>query len=150
MATSPLRAFPFELAQPRLSYEDIDALQASGMNSLRRGHEAGRIGTDINARQAQEANLRATGDVAAADAQRKAVQALQLRPSIYAPPVQRLEPIGGAGDALSWAPVPTLGVELLGFSSAASIARPSAIRSTWPGRRRGWFRRDKVPVAQPA
>lgn len=76
---------------------------ADGMGSLRRGYNAGRIGTDVNAALDDEASYRAQGreQEAAAAAQRAAD--LQRRQAMYAPDVGRVEDIKGLGDALSWA-----------------------------------------------
>lgn len=96
-------------ATPAISQQDQEAFTASGMSSLRRGYEAGRIGTDINAAAAQEASLRRAaeaGDVQAlaeAEALRANIGNLQQRQAMYAPQIGRVEDIGGVGDALSWA-----------------------------------------------
>jgi hypothetical protein len=90
------------LRAPLVSQEEAAAIDAQGMSTLRRGYEAGRIGTNINARLAEESALRAAGDVAAADALRTNLAPRQLRQGIYAPPVSQVEQIGGAGDAASW------------------------------------------------
>ena len=77
-------------------------LEVSGMNSLSRGWEAGRIGNEANSLSAKELNLRASGDIAGADAMRKQIAGLQLRQGMYAPKVGRVEDIHGIGDAGSW------------------------------------------------
>lgn len=89
--------------------EDLDALRVSGMSSLGRGYEAGRIGTDINSAAAREASLRARAEqgdttaLAEAETLRSQIGNLQQRQALYAPKVGRVEDIGGVGDALSWA-----------------------------------------------
>ena len=76
---------------------------AENMGSLRRGYEAGRIGTDINADLIDEASLRSAGRTAEADALAVQTRAAQARQAMYAPRVGRVEDISGVGDALSWA-----------------------------------------------
>lgn len=76
---------------------------AENMGSLRRGYEAGRIGTDINANLIDEASLRSAGRTAEADALAVQTRAAQARQAMYAPRVGRVEDISGVGDALSWA-----------------------------------------------
>lgn len=96
-------------ATPVATPDQIGALEASGMSSLRRGYEAGRIGTDINALAAQEASLRRAAEagdaqaLAQADALRSNITGLQQRQGMYAPQVGRLEDIHGLSDAGSWA-----------------------------------------------
>lgn len=82
---------------------DIEAVDAKQMGSLRRGYEAGRIGTDVNANLIDEAGMRSSGRDAEADALAQRTQALQRRQAMYAPDVGRVEDIGGLRDALSWA-----------------------------------------------
>lgn len=53
---------------------------AENMGSLRRGYEAGRIGTDINANLIDEASLRSAGRAAEADALAVQTRAAQARP----------------------------------------------------------------------
>ncbi len=76
---------------------------AENMGSLRRGYEAGRIGTDINANLIDEASLRSAGRTAETDALAVQTRAAQARQAMYAPRVGRVEDISGVGDALSWA-----------------------------------------------
>ena len=61
------------LATPIATPEDLDALAASGMGSLRRGYESGRLANEANYNLANLANLRATGDPAAAGLLRRPV-----------------------------------------------------------------------------
>lgn len=105
------------LATSTVTPEDLASLEASGMNSLRRGYESGRLGTEANYNLARESSLRAAGDTAAADALRGQTQALQRRASIYAPAVGQVEDIDGVGSGLSWA------AGQLG-STAASVQDP--------------------------
>lgn len=96
-------------ARPTITAQDDAALAASGMSSLRRGYESGRIGADINAAAAQEASLRRAaeaGDVQAlaeAETLRSGIGALQQRQGVYAPRVGRVEDIDGLGNFGSWA-----------------------------------------------
>ena len=89
--------------QSAVSPREIDALQASGMTSLRRGYEAGRVGTDLNAALAAEASARASGDLAAAEEAAQAQQRLGLRQQLYTPEVARVEDVNSLGSAGSWA-----------------------------------------------
>lgn len=90
------------LATSTVTPEDLTALEASGMGSLRRGYESGRLGTEANYNLARESSLRAAGDVAAADALRAQTEGLQRRASIYAPAVSQVEQIDGIGSGASW------------------------------------------------
>lgn len=107
MAT--LRTPLFGQTDSNLAPDQLTQLKTSGMSSLRRGYEAGRIGTDINAAAAQEAWLRAQaeqGDTAAlAQAQtlRGRIGGLQRTQALYAPEVGRVEDVDGVGSALSYA-----------------------------------------------
>ena len=53
--------------------------RGAGMSALRRGYEAGRLGTDMNAALADEAAARAAGDAAAAEAAARTQQRVGLR-----------------------------------------------------------------------
>lgn len=128
MATSLLRedVLPFirtsaqpHFAAPSLSNNQLDYLDASGMGSLRRGYEAGRLGTEANYNLAQEASLRAAGDVPAADALAAQTQGLRQRQSIYTPRVSQVEDIHGIGD------VPDYVLGQVG-QGAASMQDPAA------------------------
>lgn len=88
--------------QGELTAQDLDALDVSSMNSLSRGWAAGRIGNDANALSAEEMNLRASGDVAGADALRQQIKGLDLRRGAYAPAVGRVEDVHGLGDVGSY------------------------------------------------
>lgn len=108
MAT--LRAPLFGQEELNLSAPQLAAVQLDGMSSLRRGYEAGRIGTDINAAAAQEASLRRAAEagdaqaLAEAEALRANIGGLQQRQAMYAPEVSRVEDINwNPGRALSWA-----------------------------------------------
>lgn len=81
-----------------LSQEQLDTVAASGMGSLRRGYESGRLGTEANYNLARESGLRAGGDVSAADSLRVQTDALRRRAGIYAPNIQQVEQIQGIGD----------------------------------------------------
>lgn len=93
---------PFQLAAPSMSPGQLEALDASSMGSLRRGYESGRLAGGASYNSAREANLRAAGDKIGADRLREESAALKQRASIYAPPVGRVEDIGGLGDAASY------------------------------------------------
>lgn len=77
--------------------------RADDMWAPTRGYVAGRIGTDINAALADEASLRAAGDLQGADVAARRALELQQRQALYAPRVGRVEDIGGVGDFMSWA-----------------------------------------------
>ena len=81
----------------------VDEAAAQGMGSLRRGWEAGRIGTETNALSAEELNLRAAGEIDRASLLREQIGGLQQRQATFAPRVGRVEDINGVGDGLSWA-----------------------------------------------
>jgi hypothetical protein len=89
--------------QSAVTPREIDALQASGMSSLRRGYEAGRVTTDLNAALAAEASARASGDLVAAEEAAQAQQRLGLRQQLYTPEVAKVEDINSLGSAGSWA-----------------------------------------------
>ncbi|MDH0200721.1 hypothetical protein [Comamonas aquatica] len=76
---------------------------ADAMGSLRRGYNAGRIGTDVNAALDDEASYRAQGREQEANAATQRAAELQRRQAMYAPGVGRVEDVKGLGDALSWA-----------------------------------------------
>lgn len=80
-----------------------DQLKAADMGDLRRGWEAGRIGTEANAALADLASARADGDGARAAELDAQVKSLRQRQSLYAPQVGRVEDISGVGSALDWA-----------------------------------------------
>lgn len=82
---------------------DIEAVDAQQMGSLRRGHNVGRIGTDVNAALDDEASYRAQGREQEATAAAQRAAELQRRQAMYAPDVGRVEDIRGLGDAVSWA-----------------------------------------------
>lgn len=82
---------------------DIEAVDAQQMGSLRRGYNAGRIGTDVNAALDDEASYRAQGREQEATAAAQRAAELQRRQAMYAPDVGRVEDIQGLGDAVSWA-----------------------------------------------
>jgi len=88
---------------PALTPDDRDALAATGMTSLRRGFESGRLGVDANTAYSDEASLRAAGRNAEADLLRQAALGSQRRAGIFAPEVGRVEDIDGASSGLSWA-----------------------------------------------
>jgi len=85
-----------------LSQEQLDTVAASGMGSLRRGYESGRLGTEANYNLARESSLRAGGDMAAADGLRVQTDALRRRAGIYAPDIQQVEQIDGIDTGASW------------------------------------------------
>ncbi len=101
MATTPLRGDPFTV-DSNLAPQQLEALDVSSMNSLSRGWTAGRIGNEANALSAEEMNLRASGDVAGADALRQQIKGLDLRRGAYAPAVGRVEDVHGLGDVGSY------------------------------------------------
>lgn len=76
--------------------------QADDMWAPRRSYNATRIGTDVNAANADETRLRAQGRIAEADDKARQSQALQQRQAMYAPEVDKVENIRGLGDAASW------------------------------------------------
>lgn len=78
-------------------------MENANKSSLRRGFEAGMVGTDINAMAADEASLRASGRTAEADSLRGQISTLQARQAAVSPEVQSLEQINGVGDALTYA-----------------------------------------------
>lgn len=82
---------------------DIEAVDAQQMGALRRGYNAGRIGTDVNAALDDEASYRAQGREQEATAAAQRAAELQRRQAMYAPDVGRVEDIRGVGGALSWA-----------------------------------------------
>lgn len=85
---------------------DAEAVAASEMGSLRRGYEAGRIGTDINANNADIASMRNAGRMQEADALAQQNLALQQRQAMYAPEIARVEDVGSKQgylrDGASW------------------------------------------------
>ncbi|MBS0453941.1 MAG: hypothetical protein JSS14_21785 [Proteobacteria bacterium] len=93
----------FDVAAPLDVTPITDAATAEGMGSLRRGFQVGRLASDANAWAADEAALRAAGDVAGADALRAQITANQQRQAAFAPRVGRVEDVHGVGDALDWA-----------------------------------------------
>lgn len=103
LVTLPASRPSLRVADPRLSQDQLDYLDASQYGSIGRGYASGRLSSDANAAFAREASLRAAGDLAAAQLARDQALGSQRRASIYAPSVGRVEDIGGVGDALSWA-----------------------------------------------
>lgn len=93
---------------------------ANGMGALRRGWNAGQLGSEANYLAAQELGLRNEGRHAEADGLRAKIAELQQRQQLYAPQVGRVEDIGGVGDAASWA------ATQMG-QGAASMADPMAL-----------------------
>ena len=85
---------------------DIEAVDAAGMWAPRRAYEAGRIGTDINANNADIASMRNAGRMQEADALAQQNLALQQRQAMYAPEIARVEDVGSKQgylrDGLSW------------------------------------------------
>ena len=85
---------------------DAEAVAASEMGSLRRGYEAGRIGTDVNANNADIASMRNAGRMQEADALAQQNLALQQRQAMYAPEIARVEDVGSKQgylrDGVSW------------------------------------------------
>lgn len=83
-----------------------EAAAIENMGAIRRSYHSTRIGTDINANNADETSLRNAGrhDEANALAQRTA--ALQQQQAAYAPEIGRVEDIGTKNgylsDGLSW------------------------------------------------
>ncbi len=93
---------------------------ANGMGALRRGWNAGQLGSEANYLAAQELGLRNEGRHAEADILRNKIAALQQRQQLYAPQVGRVEDIGGVGDAADWAATQV-------GQGAASMTDPLAI-----------------------
>ena len=87
-----------------VSLDEMEQLQTSGMGSLRRGWESGRIGTERNALGIDELAARSAGDLQRAEGLRTQNEALGRRQALYAPEVGRVEDINWEpGKALSWA-----------------------------------------------
>ncbi len=103
---------------------DLEAVDAADMWAPRRAYEAGRIGADINANNADIASLRNAGHMEEAAALAKQNAALQRRQALYAPDVARVEDIGNnkgyLRDGLSW-----FGSQVGG--AAASMQDPIAL-----------------------
>lgn len=85
------------------SQETMQALANDGKSSLRRGWEAGRLSTDINALAADEMSLRANGDIQGAENLRLQRQGLEAARAGVAPQVQSLAQINSLGSGLDWA-----------------------------------------------
>jgi len=113
-------------ARPQITQQDLDSLEASGMGSLQKGWQSGRIGTDANALSADELSLRANGDIAGADALRAEIAALQQRQQTFAPGIGQVEQIKSLRDAGSWA------AGQVG-QGAASMVEPIAAATTLTG-----------------
>lgn len=86
-----------------VSLDEMEQLQTSGMGSLRRGWESGRIGTERNALGIDELAARNAGDLQRAEGLRTQNEALGRRQALYAPEVGRVEDIDGIGSFGSWA-----------------------------------------------
>ena len=93
---------PF-FAPNTVSLDEMERLQTSGMGSLRRGWESGRIGTERNALGIDELAARDAGDLQRAEGLRAQNEALGRRQALYAPEVGRVEDIDGVGSFGSWA-----------------------------------------------
>lgn len=93
---------PF-FAPNTVSLDEMEQLQTSGMGSLRRGWESGRIGTERNALGIDELAARSAGDLQRAEGLRAQNEALGQRQGRYAPEVGRVEDITGIGTGLDWA-----------------------------------------------
>ena len=93
---------PF-FAPNTVSLDEMEQLQNSGMGSLRRGWESGRIGAERNARGIDELAARSAGDLQRAEGLRAQNEALGRRQALYAPEVGRVEDIDGIGSFGSWA-----------------------------------------------
>lgn len=85
------------------SQETMQALANDGKSSLRRGWEAGRLSTDINALAADEMSLRANGDIQGAENLRLQRQGLEAARAGVAPQVQSLAQVNSLGSGLDWA-----------------------------------------------
>lgn len=92
---------PF-FAPNTVSLDEMERLQTSGMGSLRRGWESGRIGTERNALGIDELAARSAGDLQRAEGLRAQNEALGRRQALYAPEVGRVEDIDGVGSFGSW------------------------------------------------
>jgi predicted NAD-dependent protein-ADP-ribosyltransferase YbiA (DUF1768 family) len=86
-----------------VSLDEMEQLQTSGMGSLRRGWESGRIGTERNALGIDELAARNAGDLQRSEGLRAQNEALGRRQALYAPEVGRVEEIDGIGSLGSWA-----------------------------------------------
>lgn len=86
-----------------LADEIQDANIAAGMGSLRRGFNAGRLGTELNPKRTELLDAEIAGDEAEAAPLRGEIARLERRQALYAPKVGRLEDVGGVGDALDYA-----------------------------------------------
>lgn len=93
---------PF-FAPNAVSLDEMEQLQTSGMGSLRRGWETGRIGAERNALGVDELAARSAGDLQRAEGLRAQNEALAQRQGRYAPEVGRVEDITGIGTGLDWA-----------------------------------------------
>ncbi len=80
-----------------------DRLSTSGMGSLQRGWESGRIGNELNPLYTEELEAGIANDEPRRSALRTQIDALKQKQSMYAPEVSDLRQINGIGDAGSWA-----------------------------------------------
>jgi hypothetical protein len=97
----------FSFADPGVSQQGFEELQAQNMGAVRKSYEGSRVGNVANAAAAQLASLRAEGRHAEADVIQAELEATQQRMGAYAPEVGKVENIGSAGggligDGLTW------------------------------------------------
>ncbi len=86
-----------------VSLDEMEQLQQSGMGSLRRGWESGRIGAERNQLGIDELAARSAGDLQRAAGLRAQNEALGLRQARVAPEIGRVEDINNVGTGLDWA-----------------------------------------------
>ena len=92
---------PF-FAPNTVSLDEMQQLQDTGKGSLRRGWEAGRIGSERNALGIDEVAARAAGDIQRAETLRMQNEALGQAQARVAPEVGRVEDIDSIGAGLNW------------------------------------------------
>ena len=92
---------PF-FAPNTVSLDKMQQLQDTGKGSLRRGWEAGRIGSERNALGIDEVAARAAGDIQRAETLRMQNEALGRAQARVAPEVGRVEDIDSIGAGLNW------------------------------------------------
>lgn len=80
-----------------------DRQDAAGLTQFGRGLRAGSLGAEANYLAAQEVEARAAGDIATAEKLRGQGAGLRTRAATFSPRLQRVEDVGGAGDALDYA-----------------------------------------------
>ena len=92
---------PF-FAPNTVSIDEMQQLQDADKGSLRRGWEAGRIGSERNALGIDEVAARAAGDIQRAETLRMQNDALGQAQARVAPTTGRVEDINSIGTGLNW------------------------------------------------